>query len=121
MRLKWCLEADWTSPVTLQSLNVSHRYEIVDRPQLGAYFPVFRKTELSIQFVQEWLRLSEDPDTLLGVENALDASPAQVADETEARRLAPGFQKHQADQSIFSILFKQRGFRALSLEEGHKV
>lgn len=124
MRLKWCLEADWTSATTLQRLNVSGRYAVVDRPQLGAYFLLFRKTELAISFVEEWLRLSEDRETLLGAEaaNSGDLAPALAPTASTAlAREMPSFQKHQADQSIFSVLFKEHGFHAMTLEDGHKV
>lgn len=119
-RLKWCLEADWTSVVTLQRLNVSSKYSIVDRPQLGAYFLAFRKTELSIKFVEEWLRLCEDPATLLG----LQASKLGLLSDSQqniSQEVIPNFQMHQADQSVFSVLFKEWGFYPVSLEEGHKV
>mmetsp|Transcript_30309 Transcript_30309/g.96901 ORF Transcript_30309/g.96901 Transcript_30309/m.96901 type:complete len:108 (-) Transcript_30309:15-338(-) len=70
---------------------------------------VFRKTATAIAFVEDWLRLSEDPEILLetgGAENMRDA---------------PGYQRHMADQSIFSVLFKQWGFEAMTLEEGHRA
>jgi len=116
MRLKWCQESDWTSPVTLERLNVSERYAVVERPQLGAYFLLFRKTELTISFVEKWLRLSEDPETLTGMARGRAAGSGG-----RDKREPPSFQKHQADQSIFSILFKEHGFRATTLEEGHRV
>jgi len=107
LRLKWCIEIDWTSAVSLSQLNVSSRYAITTRPQLGAYFLVFRKTPTAISFVEEWLEKSQDPTTLIGSKTTTSE--------------VPGFQKHQADQSVFSVLFKDYGFNALSLEEGHKV
>eukprot|EP00928_Gymnodinium_smaydae_P024368 TRINITY_DN19734_c0_g1_i1.p1 TRINITY_DN19734_c0_g1~~TRINITY_DN19734_c0_g1_i1.p1 ORF type:complete len:810 (-),score=63.35 TRINITY_DN19734_c0_g1_i1:83-2215(-) len=110
MRLKLCLESDWTSSLTLQRLNASSKYAWTDRPQIGAYFLLFRKTSVAISFVEEWLRRSEDAETLLG-------GAAKTVDVTEI----PGFQVHQADQSVLSILFKAHGFRALPLEEGHRV
>lgn len=126
MRLKWCMEAEWTSPVTLRQLNVSERYALVDGPQIGAYFLMFRKTERSIAFVEDWLRRSEDPLALLGAAHSSIAAPAGHAGQErsgngdEPDYATPGFQKHQADQSVLSILFKQYGFKAVSLEEGHK-
>ncbi|CAE8633418.1 unnamed protein product, partial [Polarella glacialis] len=124
LRLKWCLEVEWTSDVTLRRLNMSDRYALMDRPQLGAYFLAFRKSEVSIAFVEEWLRLSQDPVALLGsAASKLDSedegsSLPATKDDNETH---PMFQTHQADQSIFSLLFKDFGFRAISLEEGHKV
>jgi len=114
LRLKWCIEADWTSTVTLREMNYSLRYALVDRPQIGAYFLMFRKTELSIAFVEEWLRVSEKRLTLLG-------AAAVEADGEEPPVEAPGFQKHQADQSVLSLLFKEWGFKAMTLEDGHRV
>eukprot|EP00930_Biecheleria_cincta_P034342 TRINITY_DN23749_c0_g1_i1.p1 TRINITY_DN23749_c0_g1~~TRINITY_DN23749_c0_g1_i1.p1 ORF type:complete len:939 (-),score=143.10 TRINITY_DN23749_c0_g1_i1:278-3067(-) len=117
LRLKWCLEADWTSIATLRQMNVSTKYAMVDRPQLGAYFLAFRKTRLSIAFVEEWLRLAEDPVALLG----LAAEGLLRGTTAKQEELAPSFATHQADQSVFSILYKQMGFRPISLEEGHRV
>jgi len=113
LRLKTCLEADWTSSRSLQQLNVSRRYAVTDRPQLGAYFLLFRKTQIAISFVEDWLRRSEDPIALIG---GVDSDG--MGDEVSE---IPGFQKHQADQSVFSVLFKDYGFSAISLEEGHKI
>lgn len=113
LRLKTCVEADWTSAESLQQLNVSKRYAVTDRPQLGAYFLLFRKTQIGISFVEDWLRKSEDPVALIGGVHS-DATADEFAE-------IPGFQKHQADQSVFSVLFKDYGFSAISLEQGHKV
>eukprot|EP00933_Yihiella_yeosuensis_P081410 TRINITY_DN9500_c0_g1_i1.p1 TRINITY_DN9500_c0_g1~~TRINITY_DN9500_c0_g1_i1.p1 ORF type:complete len:937 (+),score=167.32 TRINITY_DN9500_c0_g1_i1:33-2813(+) len=128
LRLKWCLEAEWTSDLTLERLNTSSRYSICDRPQLGAYFLAFRKSELSIKFVEEWLKLCEDQKTLLG---RIAASKLGLLDESEKSNesveddeyleSSPNFNTHQADQSVFSVLFKEYGFKATSLEEGHRV
>lgn len=126
MRLKSCIEEDWTSSGTLQKMGMAKRYALAARPQLGAYFLAFRKTEQSIYFVEEWLRWCEDPEILLGLEHQ------QLATEDEGKRPEgletlleeqeiPSFQKHQADQSVFSLLFKEYGFKAISLLEGHKA
>jgi len=106
MSLKCCIESDWTTMRALQKLK-GDGYAISDRPQLGAYFILFRKTKTTLSFVEDWLRFSEDPDILL--------------DSPQSTTEAPGFQRHMADQSIFSVLFKQRGFQAMPLEEGHRV
>jgi len=113
IRLKCCHEADWTSDVSLSRLRVSSRYAVINRPQIGAYFLLFRKTQLTIDFVKRWLHESEHEEALLGV------SPDRREDDISIG--VPGFQKHQADQSIFSVLFKEYGFQAFSLEEGHSV
>jgi len=116
LRLKWCIESDWTSTMTLHQLNMSSRYNFADRPQLGAYFLAFRKTQASIDFVQEWLRLSEDPATLLGL-----AAQGLNGSEVDLQEDVPSFMTHQADQSVFSLLYKSWGFRPISLEAGHRV
>jgi len=108
MRLKCCIESDWTSAVALEKLGGSG-FAIADTPQLGAYFLILRKTTKALAFVEEWLMRAEDPDILLeagGEANLLSA---------------PSYQRHMADQSIFSVLFKQYGFEAMSLEDGHKA
>jgi len=132
LRLKWCIEAEWTNVNSSQALNVSDRYSIMDRPQIGAYFLLFRKTEVAIKFVKEWLKLSEDPLAVMGAaagnlsssvdssQSSEDAKKKISAAERVDGKLLPGFQKHQADQSVFSVLFKKYGFAATSLEEGHK-
>jgi len=117
LRLKQCLESDWTSKLTLQKMNMSSRYSLLDRPQLGAYFLAFRKTQAVMAFVEEWLRLSEDPETLLGL---AATKPAQGGDLSEEEDI-PTFMTHQADQSIFSLLFKRYGYQATPLEVGHRV
>merc|ERR1711877_82287 len=116
LRLKWCLESEWTNAASLRRLNASQRYAIVDRPQIGAYLLLFRKTEIAISFVKDWLREAEDPEALIG----FDANNVTTKSPDHAEVEVPGFQKHQADQSIFSVLFKERGFRAVTLQEGHK-
>jgi len=108
MRLKCCTESDWTSAKALKLLG-GDVYSIADLPQLGAYFLMFRKTTTAMAFVEDWLRYSEDPDILM------------ESGGTSNMEGAPGYQRHMADQSIFSVLFKQRGFEAMSLEDGHKA
>ncbi|CAE7563668.1 shoc2 [Symbiodinium pilosum] len=123
LRLKQCLEVDWTSKLTLERMNMSSRYALTGRPQLGAYFLAFRKTKAAISFVEEWLQLSEDPDTLLGLAvrnlNHHGGTGTLTGDIVDDE--VPSFMTHQADQSIFSLLFKRYGFRASSLEAGHTV
>eukprot|EP00928_Gymnodinium_smaydae_P032899 TRINITY_DN23720_c0_g1_i1.p1 TRINITY_DN23720_c0_g1~~TRINITY_DN23720_c0_g1_i1.p1 ORF type:complete len:922 (-),score=76.94 TRINITY_DN23720_c0_g1_i1:19-2784(-) len=108
MRLKCCSESDWTSDQALRLLD-GKGYAIAERPQLGAYFLMFRKTPVALDFVEEWLRMSENPDIIMesGGASNMDASA--------------GYQRHMADQSVFSVLFKQRGFQAMALVEGHRV
>lgn len=114
LRLKQCLESDWTSKLTVQKMNMTSRYAILDRPQLGAYFLAFRKTKAVLDFVEEWLRFSEDPEMLLGLQPSAGGEPNEEED-------VPTFQKHQADQSIFSVLFKSHGYQATPLDVGHRV
>ncbi|CAK9052902.1 Leucine-rich repeat protein SHOC-2 [Durusdinium trenchii] len=115
LRLKQCLESDWTSQLTLLRMNVSSRYSLLDRPQLGAYFLAFRKTKAVMAFVENWLRLCEDEETLLGLQARQTPGGPEVEEDL------PTFMTHQADQSIFSILFKSHGFRATPLEVGHRA
>eukprot|EP00435_Cladocopium_sp_Y103_P065124 s58_g27.t1 len=95
LRLKQCLEADWTSKGTVEKM-----YAILDRPQLGAYFLAFRKTKAVLDF---------DPEMLLGLQPSAGGEPNEEED-------VPTFQKHQADQSIFSMLFKSHGYQATPLD-----
>eukprot|EP00928_Gymnodinium_smaydae_P060940 TRINITY_DN448_c1_g1_i2.p1 TRINITY_DN448_c1_g1~~TRINITY_DN448_c1_g1_i2.p1 ORF type:complete len:936 (-),score=75.32 TRINITY_DN448_c1_g1_i2:198-3005(-) len=121
LRLKACPEYDWTSEATLEQLNVSGRYALVDQPQLGAYLLFFRKTNVAINFVKEWLRFAEDPLALRGYPVKQVSPPGTRSTLESNLNELPGFQKHQADQSIFSLLFKAHGFRSMPLEEGHTV
>eukprot|EP00439_Symbiodinium_sp_Y106_P047029 s1589_g6.t1 len=118
LRLKQCLEVDWTSKLTLEQMNMSSRYALIDRPQLGAYFLAFRKTKAVLSFVEQWLKLSEDPDTLMGLAvrnlNSHGGTGTLTSDILDDE--VPSFMTHQADQSIFSLLFKRYGYRASSLE-----
>merc|ERR1712196_112577 len=59
LRLKCCIENDWTSQTALKRLDVERDYRLTDRPQLGAYFLAFRKTQAAVELVRDWLRLSE--------------------------------------------------------------
>ncbi|CAE7371126.1 shoc2 [Symbiodinium microadriaticum] len=123
LRLKQCLEVDWTSKLTLEQMNMSSRYALIDRPQLGAYFLAFRKTKAVLSFVEQWLKLSEDPDILMGLAvrnlNSHGGTGTLTSDILDDE--VPSFMTHQADQSIFSLLFKRHGYRASSLEAGHTV
>lgn len=113
LSLKCCIESDWTSRTALRLLGADRDYRILDRPQLGAYFLVFRKTNVTLKLVEDWLRHSEDASILSGEASGGDSVP----NENDV----PGYQRHMYDQSVLSVLFKQYGFRALSLEEGHQV
>eukprot|EP00927_Polykrikos_kofoidii_P020111 TRINITY_DN19480_c0_g1_i1.p1 TRINITY_DN19480_c0_g1~~TRINITY_DN19480_c0_g1_i1.p1 ORF type:complete len:1014 (-),score=130.35 TRINITY_DN19480_c0_g1_i1:188-3229(-) len=112
LRLKLCIEEEWSNIASLQRLGVAGRYAITESPQMGAYFLLFRKTQTAINFVEDWLRHSEDPEALIGKESE---SSLNTSDEM------PLFRKHQADQSVLSVLFKLRGFKSMSLQDGHKV
>merc|ERR1712078_321937 len=82
IRLKWCLEADWTSAQSLDLLNMSNRYALTERPQLGAYFLMFRKTDVAISFVEEWLQKSQDPGVLIGAPEEKEISLSLETDTT---------------------------------------
>eukprot|EP00811_Abedinium_folium_P032760 NODE_577_length_2915_cov_4.166069.p1 GENE.NODE_577_length_2915_cov_4.166069~~NODE_577_length_2915_cov_4.166069.p1 ORF type:complete len:875 (-),score=279.23 NODE_577_length_2915_cov_4.166069:181-2805(-) len=107
-RLKCCLEDEWTHPTSLRALD-GMGYEIAQRPQLGAYFVLLRKTPKAIGFVLEWLMHAEERLKLWPEQQRSD--PAEP----------PTYERHMADQSVFSVLFKRFGFQAMTLEEAHRV
>ncbi|CAD7964666.1 unnamed protein product [Amoebophrya sp. A120] len=107
LQLKCCFEADWSKRETLMALNGDH-HAISERPQMGAYFLAFRKTPLALRFARHWLSKMIDP-VIVKVES-IDKSVKNYA----------GFQKHMADQSALSVLFKQYGFKHVALKDVHK-
>jgi hypothetical protein len=97
--LTCCLESDWTRRDVLQFLAADHPL-VTDRPQIGAYLIVLRRTDVSISFVEKWLQLCEYPALLMDGDNSTVAN-------------YPTFNKHVHDQSLFSVMFKQHGFRGI--------
>ena len=53
LQLKCCFEQDWSKREALQVLRAD-KYTIADRPQMGAYFVVVRKTPLGLRWVNDW-------------------------------------------------------------------
>jgi hypothetical protein len=74
---------------------------------MAGYFLLFRKTPVSIAFVDEWLRACEDPRIVTDLDNTL-GQPNH-----------PTFTNHIHDQSAFSILFKKFGFKGFDLDLAH--
>lgn len=97
--LTCCLESDWTRRGVLQFLAADHPL-VTDRPQIGAYLIVLRRTEVAISFIEKWLQLCEYPALLMDGDNSTVAN-------------YPTFNKHVHDQSLFSVMFKKRGFRGI--------
>ncbi|CAD7957662.1 unnamed protein product [Amoebophrya sp. A25] len=108
LQLKCCFEADWSKRETLIALHGDH-HAIAERPQMGAYFLAFRKTPLTLRFVRDWLSKMSDPVV----------SRIETVSQHQIKNYA-GFQKHMADQSALSVLFKQYGFKHMSLKDVHK-
>jgi len=105
IRLGCCFEADWTKRETLIELGAD-RMSVTERMQMAGYFMLFRKNQLTLEFLQLWLGAMENPKAI---------SPDVIGDTSNY----PGFQRHMIDQSVFSVLFKKVGFLHMSLDEGH--
>ncbi|TEB14919.1 hypothetical protein C9890_0639 [Perkinsus sp. BL_2016] len=106
--LKCCIESDWTKRDALVLLN-GDRSPILDRPQMAAYFLLFRKTPVSIEFVKQWLKACTDPRIVTDLPNTLSLDNY------------PTFTNHIHDQAAFSIIFKQFGFKGFDLDRAHEV
>lgn len=73
------------------------RPQIVESSQRHSSFMLWRKSAWSLQFAEQWLTLSEDARLLTDSRNEMGL-PNYA-----------GFIKHHHDQSLFSLLTKQRG------------
>ncbi|KAF4716409.1 hypothetical protein FOZ62_028761, partial [Perkinsus olseni] len=107
--LKCCLESDWAKRDAIRLLAPAEPPAVVDRPQNAAYFLIFRKTPVAVDFVRRWLRACEDYRVVTDHDNV------------EGYPNYPTFTRHVHDQTAFSILFKLSGFTSFDLDEAHRV
>ncbi|KAF4758391.1 hypothetical protein FOZ63_019611, partial [Perkinsus olseni] len=107
--LKCCLESDWAKRDAIRLLAPAEPPAIVDRPQNAAYFLIFRKTPVAVDFVRRWLRACEDYRVVTDHDNV------------EEYPNYPTFTRHVHDQTAFSILFKLSGFTPFDLDDAHRV
>ncbi|HEX4849988.1 MAG TPA: hypothetical protein VFV08_04230 [Puia sp.] len=84
----------WTKRDCFVLMNADHR-EFWYSLQCDAAFALFRKTDLSIRFLQDWLTFGSDPRIISDIPN------------TCGKKNLFGFVEHRWDQSVLSILARQ--------------
>ena len=102
------IERRWTKRDAFVQMNCdSARFH--DTPQMTGGSVVFVRRAASLDFVYEWLSLV--------CQVRLVSDLPSMCDEPEF----PDFRAHRHDQSIFSLLYKEHGFRSCSDLTGLKV
>ncbi len=89
-------EKRWTKGDTFDYFNCRNNTEITDTPQIATTQILIRKHASSMQFIREWNSLWYDNFPLI------DDSSSKSPNFT-------GFIENRHDQSVFSILYKQKG------------
>jgi hypothetical protein len=75
-------------------------FDIIESKQILATFSLWKKTDFSIKFVEEWLQYAQDERILTDIDNELGFPNYQ------------NFVEHRHDQSIFSLLIKKYKLKA---------
>ena len=88
-------ERAWTKRDVFLTLDCD-KPEFAESNQRGATFVLFKKSQFSIDFVDEWLALAQDERLITDIENALGEPNYD------------GFEEHRHDQSIYSLLSKKK-------------
>jgi len=92
---RFAIEREWTKRDVFVRLGCDSP-PFTDTNQIAATMSVWTRSSASLDLVREWLRLVQDPDLVTD-------RPAQGGLPNY-----PGFREHRHDQSIFSLLCKQR-------------
>lgn len=93
-------ETNWTKSSVMELLN----QEISKfSPQVAATFIIFRKSKASIDIVSSWLTACKIEDGRF-IDNKLGEESAD-------------FIEHRYDQSIFSVIYKNAGFKSFELQQ----
>ena len=90
------IEREWTKRNVFVRLGCDSP-SYTETKQIAATISVWTKSSESLDLVREWLRLVQDPHLVTDM-------PTRCG-----LRNYPGFREHRHDQSIFSLLCKQRG------------
>lgn len=98
------IEYKWSKKDLFAALGVDRYKSITDTPQYATGFLLLRKQPSTIRFIYDWLAWSERD----GYHYLID-SPSKHCE-------SPGFIEHRHDQSIFSILAKIYGAKALPID-----
>lgn len=88
------IEVQWTKTELLDSMGCN-REEFTQTNQMSASFIVFKKSEESVKFAEEYLKL---------------CSKKSHIDDSISCEQAADFIEHRHDQSVFSLLYKKYGF-----------
>lgn len=93
-------EQRWTKGDIFDYYNCRNNKEITDTPQIATTQILLRKCDSSMQFLREWNQVWYDNFPLI------DDSPSKSKN-------LPGFIENRHDQSIFSVMYKLRGYTPL--------
>jgi hypothetical protein len=88
------IEKHWTKRDCFQLADCDTQ-EFTNSKQILATFSLWKKSEFTISFAEEWLKLAQDPRVLTDMDNQLGLPNHE------------GFVEHRHDQSIFSLLIKK--------------
>lgn len=88
------IEKHWTKRDCFQLADCDTE-EFTDSKQILATFSLWMKSEFTMSFVEEWLKLAQDSRALTDIDNQLGLPNYE------------GFVEHRHDQSIFSLLIKK--------------
>ncbi|MEC7763421.1 MAG: hypothetical protein VX874_16075 [Pseudomonadota bacterium] len=91
------LESHWNKMDLPHRLGVAGDVQIMSTGQLWAGCILLRKSRRSIDLVRKWLSVCEEQNYRF-----IDDAPSEA-------RNHPRFQEHRHDQSVFSLIAKQRG------------
>lgn len=98
------LERQWNKGELMQYLDCMNRPEIVDTPQIAATQVLVRRCPASADMLQCWNEIWQSNF------HFIDDSPSAVPNASD-------FRQHRHDQSIFSLLYKLNGGKALPWNE----
>lgn len=91
-------ERTWTKKDAFLLLECD-KPEFAESNQRRASFLLLKKSQASIEFIDEWLSLAQDERLITDIDNTLGSDNYA------------GFEEHRHDQSIFSLLTKKKKFQ----------
>lgn len=91
------IDRDWTKRDVFESLGATDQAKYADTTMIAATCSVWRRNSKSIEFVRDWLTFGCVPGLITDEPNKL------------GKPNYPGFRDHRHDQSIYSLMIKQRG------------
>lgn len=97
-------EFQWVKGDLIDYFDISGRADLLNTPTTQAGIIFFRKCDLAIKFLSDWIAVYRDDFSLI------DDSPSRSPNPI-------GFIEHRHDQSIYSILCKTKNIATLSAYE----